>query len=181
MGLSARAYARHRGVSHTAIQKALRAGRIPREADGSINVPDADAAWIAAAEARRPAGRPPADPTRVVLPAGRLATAQQTARAVLAAHGAPASEMLTLADVRLASELLRVQQRATALARQEQEHRMRLTRLAEGAVDKRIVDSLVENTIQVVWRFVPPDDVPAALDTLRELVAHCLDRPTPAE
>jgi hypothetical protein len=81
----------------------------------------------------------------------------------------------------MAGELLRVQQRSNAIARQEQEHRMRLRRLADQAVDKRIVDALVENTIRVVWQFVPPEDVPAALDTLRELVAHCLDRPTPAE
>ena len=58
---------------------------------------------------------------------------------------------------------------------------MRLRRLADEAVDKRIVDALVSNTIRVIWRFVPPDDVPTALDTLRELLAHCLDRPTPQE
>jgi hypothetical protein len=117
----------------------------------------------------------------VVLPAGSLATPEQTVRGVLAAQAAPASEVLTLADVRLASELLRVQQRANLIAHQEQEHRMRLRRLADETVDKRVLDSLVENTIQVVWRFVPPDDVPEALDTLRELLAHCLDRPLPAE
>lgn len=45
MGLSIRAYARHRGVSDTAVHKAIRAGRITREADGSINADRADQEW----------------------------------------------------------------------------------------------------------------------------------------
>ena len=35
MGISIRAYARHRGVTDTAVHKAIRAGRITPEADGS--------------------------------------------------------------------------------------------------------------------------------------------------
>ncbi|TCP01019.1 hypothetical protein EV676_1301, partial [Caldimonas thermodepolymerans] len=35
MGLSIRAYARHRGVSDTAVHKAIRTGRITPEADGT--------------------------------------------------------------------------------------------------------------------------------------------------
>ena len=31
MGISIRAYARHRGVTDTAVHKAIRAGRMPRE------------------------------------------------------------------------------------------------------------------------------------------------------
>jgi hypothetical protein len=181
MGLSLRGYAKHRGCRLFAVQKARRSGKIPVLGDGTIDPDAADAAWNAAAEARRAAGRPPADPKRVALSTGSLATAEQTVRAVLVEHGAPASEMVTLADVRLAGELLRVQQRSNAISRQEQEHRMRLRRLADEAVDKRIVDALVANTIHVIWQFVPPEDVPTALDTLRELLAHCLDRPTPAE
>jgi hypothetical protein len=45
MGLSIRAYARHRGVSHVAILRAIKAGRIPKEADGTIDQAKADAAW----------------------------------------------------------------------------------------------------------------------------------------
>ena len=44
MGLSIRAYARHRGVSHVAVHKALKAGRIVAEADGTIDPDKADAA-----------------------------------------------------------------------------------------------------------------------------------------
>lgn len=45
MGLSIRAYAQHRGVSHTAVGKAIKAGRIPQEPDGTIDPAQADAAW----------------------------------------------------------------------------------------------------------------------------------------
>ena len=45
MGLSIRAYAQHRGVSHTAVAKAIKAGRIQVEADGKIDPAKADAQW----------------------------------------------------------------------------------------------------------------------------------------
>lgn len=45
MGLSIRAYARHRGVSDTAVHKAIHAGRITLEADGSITPDRADQEW----------------------------------------------------------------------------------------------------------------------------------------
>lgn len=44
-GLSISAYARHRGVSHVAVLKAIKAGRIEKEPDGTINSVKADAAW----------------------------------------------------------------------------------------------------------------------------------------
>ncbi len=45
MGISIRAYARHRGVTDTAVHKAIRAGRITPEADGSIDPDRADLEW----------------------------------------------------------------------------------------------------------------------------------------
>lgn len=45
MGLSIRAYAQHRGVSHTAVAKAIKAGRISVEPDGKIDPAKADAEW----------------------------------------------------------------------------------------------------------------------------------------
>jgi hypothetical protein len=45
MGLSVRAYAQHRGVSHTAVAKAIKAGRISVEPDGTIDPAKADAQW----------------------------------------------------------------------------------------------------------------------------------------
>lgn len=54
--MSVRAYARHRGVSHVAVLKAIQSGRIPQEADGSIDPAKADAAWEAQSDpAKRPA------------------------------------------------------------------------------------------------------------------------------
>lgn len=46
MGLSIRAYAQHRGVSHTAVAKAIKAGRISKESDGTIDPAKADAQWV---------------------------------------------------------------------------------------------------------------------------------------
>jgi len=45
MGLSIRAYARHRGVTDTAVHKAIRSGRINALADGTIDPDEADAQW----------------------------------------------------------------------------------------------------------------------------------------
>jgi hypothetical protein len=45
MGISIRAYARHRGVSHTAVEKAIAAGRISTQPDGGIDPAVADVEW----------------------------------------------------------------------------------------------------------------------------------------
>ncbi|MDD3677458.1 elements of external origin [Thauera propionica] len=45
MGVSIRAYAQHRGVSHEAVRKAIAAGRITLEPDGTIDPAKADAQW----------------------------------------------------------------------------------------------------------------------------------------
>jgi len=58
MGLSIRAYARHRGVSHVSVLRAAKAGRIPQEADGTIDPVKADAAWDAQTDPARKAPPP---------------------------------------------------------------------------------------------------------------------------
>lgn len=45
MGLSIRAYARHRGVSHVAVKKAIDTGRITPLPDGTIDPDTADSQW----------------------------------------------------------------------------------------------------------------------------------------
>src|SRR5919108_216758 len=45
MGVSRRAYARHRGVAENAVRKAIAAGRIELEPDGTIDPEKADQAW----------------------------------------------------------------------------------------------------------------------------------------
>jgi hypothetical protein len=47
MGLSIRAYARHRRVSHVAVKKAIDTGRISQLPDGTIDPVVADAQWAA--------------------------------------------------------------------------------------------------------------------------------------
>jgi len=47
MGLSIRAYARQRGVSHVAVKKAIDTGRISQLPDGTIDPVVADAQWAA--------------------------------------------------------------------------------------------------------------------------------------
>jgi hypothetical protein len=60
--LSLRAYAKHRGVSHAAVQKAIRSGRITANADGLIDSDQADAEWNAKTRPRQQRARsvPPA-------------------------------------------------------------------------------------------------------------------------
>jgi crotonobetainyl-CoA:carnitine CoA-transferase CaiB-like acyl-CoA transferase len=53
--VSLRAYARHRGISLKAVQKAIASGRIHKSASGKIAVAGADRAWAANTDmARRP-------------------------------------------------------------------------------------------------------------------------------
>ena len=85
MGLSIRAYARHRGVSHVAVKKAIDTGRITPDADGSIEPNRADLEWAqntvaarkpVAAKAASPAAEPirpasaPVEPVAPTLSAG---------------------------------------------------------------------------------------------------------------
>jgi hypothetical protein len=58
MGLSIRAYARHRGVSHVAVLRAATAGRITLEPDGTVDAAKADAAWQRTTEPGRDKPRP---------------------------------------------------------------------------------------------------------------------------
>jgi hypothetical protein len=172
MGISLRAYARHRGVTLAAVQKARRTGRIRVLADGSIDPSAADAAWSAADAARRAAKKTPADQTRVVLSAGSLATAEATVRAVLVEHGAPADKALTISDVRLVNEILKAKERADAIAAKKVMFRLRQRAVAMEAIDRRLVDSFIANAVQTICEYVNPRDVPEALDRLRDLQAR---------
>jgi len=51
--MSIRAYARHRGVSDAAVRKAITAGRITPEADGTVDPDRADREWARNSEAPR--------------------------------------------------------------------------------------------------------------------------------
>src|ERR1700689_3343574 len=62
--MSLRAYARHRGVSLRAVQKAIASGRISARADGLLDAATADANW-ARNTAPRPIPASKAPPKRV--------------------------------------------------------------------------------------------------------------------
>ncbi|MBF0583885.1 MAG: hypothetical protein HQL80_06560 [Magnetococcales bacterium] len=51
-------YARHRGVSHVAVLKAIKSGRIKKEADGKINPTKADKEWEENTDPSRQRARP---------------------------------------------------------------------------------------------------------------------------
>jgi len=53
-GLTIRGYARHRGVSHTAVRKALAAGRIAMGEDGKIDPGKADEQWTTSTNLSKP-------------------------------------------------------------------------------------------------------------------------------
>ena len=53
-GLTIRGYARHRGISHTAVRKALATGRITATPDGTIDPEAADRQWATATDLSKP-------------------------------------------------------------------------------------------------------------------------------
>jgi hypothetical protein len=67
--------------------------------------------------------------------------------------------------VDILSEIVLVQERA---------HRIRQRAMATQGIDKKLVDQLVANVVQVIVEFVDPRDVSAALAKLRELQARCV-------
>ena len=102
MGESVRAYARRRGVSHVAVLKAIKTGRISREADGTIDPARADAEWEAQTQptmrrktkaggpkraAMEPvATEPGAAPEPVTAPSGATFTQARTAHEIAKAQ-----------------------------------------------------------------------------------------------
>jgi hypothetical protein len=66
MGISIRAYARHRGVSDAAVRKAIATGRVTPQADGTLEPERADAEWARNTEAPRTGTR--TRPVRATVP-----------------------------------------------------------------------------------------------------------------
>jgi hypothetical protein len=125
MGISIRAYARHRGVSHVAVLKAARSGRIPLEPDGSIDPVKADAAWVRSTDpslsrARSAKLKPVAD------------AAVGSVRETLKEQGLPASGSVTFVQARTAHEIAKAH-----LAR------LRLQRMKGELVDRARATALV--------------------------------------
>ncbi len=125
MGISIRAYARERGVSDTAVRKAIKVGRITPEPDGTINPATADAQWMhntdqalqrrPQAEARQaPPARPPSQPEH-------LPPHAHKPEASLSPPPAAASSGTSLLQARTANEVLKAQTNKVRLARMKGE------------------------------------------------------------
>jgi hypothetical protein len=125
MGISIRAYARRRGVSHVAVLRAAKAGRIPLEADGTVDAVKADAAWARSTE-----------PGRSRATAGKLKPVPEAAvgsvRETLKEQGLPAGTSITFVQARTAHEIAKAH-----LAR------LRLQRMKGELVDRARATALV--------------------------------------
>lgn len=98
MGLSIRAYARQRGVSHVAVLKAVKQGRIALEADGTIDPAKADASWEQLSD---PAQRSASEEKLRPVPAAAVGSVRET----LKEQGLPFSGSLTFVQARTAHEI----------------------------------------------------------------------------
>lgn len=128
MGLSIRAYAKHRGLSHTSVRKALDSGRIQVETDGSIDPKKADAAWTAnTTPAHKRLNLPP---KTMPVPEAAVGAVRET----LKEHGEPVSPtgQMTFLQARTANEVLKAQER-----------RIRLQKLKGELVDRAKAMALV--------------------------------------
>jgi len=98
MGLSIRAYARQRGVSHVAVLRAIKQGRVILEPDGTVDAAKADASWERSS-----------DPGRRKQVAGKLRPVAEAAvgsvRETLKEQGLPAGGNVTFVQARTAHEI----------------------------------------------------------------------------
>lgn len=99
MGVSRREYARLRGVSESAVRKALASGRIRALPDGTIDPDAADAQWAASTDPSQQRGEQ--------AKALASATAASTARAQAAAAPAPGTKPVPAAALEAVRETLR--------------------------------------------------------------------------
>lgn len=135
MGMSLRAYARHRkdrglpGGSDTAVRKAIQAGRISKLPDGTIDPETADAEWSGSTDrakvrtdeqyqqgAERARETIEAGETKPVPPAAREAVEEASARPVEEVSGGGA---VTYAKARAANEAIKAQMNKLRLQRQQ--------------------------------------------------------------
>ena len=111
MGVSIRAYARHRGVSDAAVRKAIATGRITPEPDGTLDPERTDAEWARNTEAPRTGTRkqaPRAAPALDSAPSGDGSPALPTGGA-------------SLLQARTVNEVLKAKLKQVELAEKKEE------------------------------------------------------------
>jgi hypothetical protein len=129
MGLSIRAYARRRGVSHVAVLRAIKQGRVPLEPDGTIDPGKADASWQRSTDPSRGKSKPSALSEKF-RPVGQAALG--SVRETLKEQGLPAGGNVTFVQARTAHEIAKAH-----LAR------LRLQRMKGELVDRARATALV--------------------------------------
>jgi len=124
MGLSRRAYAKHRGITENAVRKAIASGRIEVEPDGTIDSVKADLAWAKRtdpAQRRQPkVGSPP--PARAEVPAEKikpvpLAAVEAVRDTLREAGEPPAAGGMNYVTARTANEVIKAQERRLRLGK----------------------------------------------------------------
>jgi len=102
MGLSIRAYARQRGVSHVAVLRAIKTGRVALEPDGTVDAAKADASWERSTDPgrKKPLARPKPENLRPV-----AEPALGSVRDTLREQGLPAGPRVTFVEARTAREI----------------------------------------------------------------------------
>ena len=121
MGLSIRAYARHRGVSHVAVKKAIDTGRITALPDGTIDPDAADAQWAQyTLQPRRAAAQEQASSPK---PRRAPATADATPQREEPEPGTPplSTGGTSLLQARTVNEVLKAQLNKVELAHRKKE------------------------------------------------------------
>ena len=121
MGLSIRAYARHRGVSHVAVKKAIDTGRITPLPDGTIDPVVADAQWAAnTTPTRRSMADAASDKTTQQVSASPREIPQASARAVWETPEPPTPALssggTSLLQARTVNEVVKAQTNKVRLA-----------------------------------------------------------------
>ena len=120
MGLSIRAYARHRGVSHVAVKKAIDTGRITPLPDGTIDPVAADAQWAANTTPTRRSVT--AEPREAPQPAAAVREIPQASAKVVREAAEPQTPALSsggtsLLQARTVNEVVKAQTNKVRLAR----------------------------------------------------------------
>jgi hypothetical protein len=121
MGLSRRAYARHRGVAENAVRKAIAAGRITLEPDGTIDPDKADRDWATRTDPSQQRGthapsmpKPSREPVHdKAVPRAAVDAVQKTLRE----SGEKAEGDVTFLRARTANEVIKAQERSVRLAK----------------------------------------------------------------
>jgi hypothetical protein len=104
MGLSIRAYGRQRGVSHVAVLRAIKQGRVIPEPDGTVDPTKADASWELSTDPARAKSKTKPKPNAAKLkPVAEAAVG--SVRETLKEQGLPSGGNVTFVQARTAHEI----------------------------------------------------------------------------